>query len=82
MAMAHFLYLEGVRGPWETLIIAVPLGVVMSVVVAVPFHIYVERRFMTSGLRPVIADVDNPLTGSAFAFPPQRQRFTAIEPPR
>jgi hypothetical protein len=79
--MTHVLYLKGVRGPWTTLLVAVPLGVVMSVIVSLPFHLYVERRFMTVSQRRAAANVEPVPLGSALLFSGQRQDIAAVEPP-
>lgn len=49
-AVAHALLLSGVDGPWQTLLLTVPLCVAASVAVAALFHHFVERRFLNTPL--------------------------------
>ena len=49
---SHLLYEGGVTSSWQTLLVSVPVGVAASLLVAVPFHQLVERRFLNPSTHP------------------------------
>ena len=60
--LSHILYINGVTSAWQTLLISVPTCVAAALLVAVPFHKYVETRFMnpSAGRRTEADDVRPP----------------------
>lgn len=54
--ISHLFYLGGIRGPWSTILVTIPVSGAMSILVAWVFHHTVERRFLntspTSAGRP------------------------------
>lgn len=44
--LSHSLYELGIDTPFLTLLLTVPLTIAASIAISVPFHHYVERRFM------------------------------------
>ncbi len=48
-ATSHLLYIAGLRSAEATVVVTVPICVMMSVAVAIPFHLLIERRFLNSG---------------------------------
>lgn len=43
----------GVRGPWPTLLIVVPVAVGLSIAASWLFHLFVERRFLNAPVAPI-----------------------------
>lgn len=46
--ITHLLYLSGVRGPWPTLAISIPLSLAVAIAVGWGFHLWIERRFLNT----------------------------------
>ena len=64
--ISHALVLWGIDSPAETLLVTVPVCVAVSVAVAWPFHVLVERRFL-NGPTPAKGDAPHavPAPGAA-----------------
>jgi peptidoglycan/LPS O-acetylase OafA/YrhL len=53
--LSHTLFFAGIRGPWPTLAVTIPLSLGVSILAARLFHKLVEKRF----LNPKNADIGN-----------------------
>jgi peptidoglycan/LPS O-acetylase OafA/YrhL len=68
-AICHTLWLNGLRGPWPTLLIAMPLAAVASILASWVFYLLVERRFLNPPYRPTDAPEGPPARPARTARP-------------
>jgi peptidoglycan/LPS O-acetylase OafA/YrhL len=61
--ISHALFLAGIRGPWSTLAVTIPLSLGVSILSARLFHMLVEKRF----LNPKNAALGNQINVTAVA---------------
>ncbi len=51
-AASHALYIAGITSVWGTLLVVLPAVLLTVFAVAIPFHIYIERRFLNRAIVP------------------------------